>query len=186
MPFTPPPQLKSSMFGRMPVGGGKPKGAGGGAPAAAGPKGVRIEQRIGVQAPAATVWELIHELAGWSAWNPLYTEASGRVQIGETLTMTLSPPGAKPQPLSGVVLDWVPNEQLHWRSTAMGGLVKVTHYIELEALAEESCIVNNGQIVGGFLGQAYARQIVGKIFRGLRQMNEALKEQAEARWKGAV
>jgi hypothetical protein len=184
MPFTPPPQLKSSMFGRMPVGGAKPKGKGGG-PAAAGPKGVRIEHRIGIQAPAEAIWDLVYDLAGWSAWNPTYPEVSGQIQIGGELTMTVALPGMKPQTLKGVVLEWVPNEQLHWRATAMAGLLKATRYIEIERLAEESCIVSNGEIMGGLIGPSVARQIGSKVFKGLRLMNEALKEQAEARWKAA-
>lgn len=178
MPFAPPPQLKSSMFGRMPVGGAKPKGQAG-APAPAGPKGVRVEHRIGVQASADAIWELVRDVEGWSAWNPTYPEVSGRVQIGETLTMTVVLPGMKPQTLKAVVLDWVPNEQLHWRATAMGGLLRATRYIEIEQLAEESCIVANGEILGGLIGPAVARQIGAKVFKGLRLMNEALKVQAE-------
>lgn len=177
MPFTPPPQLKSSMFGRMPVGGPKPKGR---APAPAGPKGVRIEHRIGVQAPAEVVWELVHDVAGWGAWNPLYPEASGEVRIGETLSLTVALPGMKPDLMRAVVLDWVPNEQLHFRSSSLGGLVRETRFIEIEQLAPESCIVSNGEIIGGLLGSSIARQAGGRIHKGLRLMNEALKARAEA------
>src|SRR5262245_6601842 len=86
MPFTPPPQLKASMFGKMPVGGQKPK-SGGGLPAAAGPSGVRVEHRIGIQAPAEVIWELISDVGGWSSWNPLYAKASGSLHIGEILDL---------------------------------------------------------------------------------------------------
>ena len=180
MPFNPPPQLKSSMFGRMPVGGPKPKG---GAPAPAGPKGVRIEHRIGVQTPAEVIWDLVHDVAGWGRWNPLYPEAGGDLRIGGGLTMTLALPGMKPQAERAVVLDWVPNEQLHFRVTGLGGLLRETRYVEIEQLAPESCIVSTGVIVGGLLGTSVARQIGGRIHKGVRLMNEALKEQAEARWR---
>lgn len=170
------------MFGRMPVGGAKPKGQGG-APAPVAPKGLRIEHRIGVRAPAETVWVLIYDVEGWGAWNPIYPEASGRVQIGEALTIKVAPPGMQPQVIKAVVLDWVPNEQLHWRTSLMGGLMRITRFIEIEQLAEESCIVSNGEIFGGPLGPTIARQVGGKIHKGLRLMSEALKEQAETRWK---
>lgn len=180
MPFQQPPQLKSSMFGRMPVGGQKPKG---GAPAAKGPSGVRIEHRIGVQAPPETIWELIYDVDGWSRWNPLYAEAKGAIHIGEKLDLTVVLPGMKPQSARATVLEWVPNEQLHYQTSSLGGLIKGTRYVEIEQLAPESCIVANGEIMGGLFGPQLARSIGGKVFKALRGMNEALKEQAEARWR---
>lgn len=185
MPMTPPPQLKASMFGRMPVGGGKPKpGAGGsGGGGYAGPKGVRVEHRIGVQAPAEVVWELVYDIANWSSWNPLYAEASGTIRIGEKLDLAVVLPGMKPQKAQATVLEWVPNEQLHYQTVSLGGMIRGTRYVEIEELAPESCIVANGEIMGGLLGPTLARSIGGKVYKAIRGMNEALKEQAESRWR---
>lgn len=182
MPLQPPPQLKASMFGRMPVGGPKPPG---GTPAAApGLRGVRVEHRIGVQAPAEVIWELIRDVDGWSGWNPLYSKASGSLHIGQILDLEVTLRGAKPQPIKATVLEWVPNEQLHFQTKSVGGLLRSTRYVEIEALAEASCIVSNGEIMGGFLGPRLAPSLGPKIYRGLREMNEALKEKAEATWRG--
>lgn len=167
------------MFGRMPVGGQKPKG---GAPKAKGPSGVPIEHRIGVQAPAEVIWELIADLPGWSDWNPLYTEAKGAIRIGETLTITMQLPKEPPREIRPVVLEWVPNEQLHWKLSMLGGFIRTVRYIEIEQLAEQSCIVANGEIFGGLMGPGLARRLGGRIHRGLREMNEALKAAAESRW----
>jgi hypothetical protein len=174
------PQLKSTMFGRMPVGGQKPKG---GKPAPAGPRGVRVEHRIGIQAPAEVIWEIIHDINHWGDWNPLYTEASGTVRIGETVAMTAVLAGMAPRKLTGIVLEWVPNEQLHYQVKALGGLVASTRYIEIEQLAPESCIVSDGEIMGGLLGPTVARSLGAKVYRGFREMNEALKALAEQRWR---
>jgi hypothetical protein len=180
MPITPPPQLKSTMFGRMPVGGPKPKG---GAPAPAGPRGVRVEHRIGIQAPAEVIWELVYDIADWSRWNPLYAEASGNIHIGEKLDLAVVLPGMQPQKMQATVLEWVPNEQLHYQTMGMGGLVRATRYVEIERLAPESCIVANGEIMGGLLGPTVARAMGSRVYKALRGMNEALKEQAETRWR---
>jgi hypothetical protein len=181
MPFTPTPPLKASMFGKMPVGGQKPKG--GGAPAAGGPSGVRIEHRIGIHTPPEVVWELIRDVDGWSRWNPLYAKASGSLHIGEILDLEVVLPGMKPQAAKATVLEWVPNEQLHYQTKGLGGLIRGTRYVEIEQLADESCIVSNGEIMGGMLGPTVARNLGRKVYKGLRLMNEALKETAEARWK---
>jgi hypothetical protein len=171
------------MFGRMPVGGDQKKKGSGGGGGYAGPKGVRIEHRIGIQAPAEVIWELVYDIAHWGDWNPLYSQASGTIHIGDRIDFTIVLPGMKPQAAHATVLEWVPNEQLHYQVAGMGGLVRGTRYVEIEQLAPESCIVANGEISGGLLGPTVARTLGGKIYKGLRGMNEALKEQAERRWR---
>ena len=32
----------------------------------------RVEHRMGVPAPASVIWEVLSDLPGWSAWNPIY------------------------------------------------------------------------------------------------------------------
>jgi hypothetical protein len=127
------------------------------------------------------VWELVHDLAGWGRWNAMYPQMSGDVRIGEAVAGVIAIPGMKPREFTATILDWVPNEQLHWR--AGGGLTRMTRYIEIEQLAEESCIVANGEIFGGLLGPTVARSMGGRIYKGFRQMSEALKDEAEARWR---
>jgi len=170
------------MFGKMPTGGPKPQGAT--LPAPKAPSGVRIEHRIGIPTPPDVIWGLLSDLEGWSRWNPLFPRASGVIRIGETLTVTHAPPGNTPREIHPVVLEWVPNEQLHLRWTELGGLVRVVRYMEIEQLAEQSCIVSNGEIVGGLVGPRVARSQGGLLYKGLRLMNEALKEASEARWGG--
>jgi hypothetical protein len=183
MPISPPPPLKASMFGKTPVGGQQPKG---GLPKAVGPKGVRIEHRIGVQTPPETIWEILHDVEGWSRWNPIYPEASGDIRIGAPLDLVVALPDMKPRSVRATVLEWVPNEQLHYRTVEMGGLIKGTRYVEIEQLADESSIVSNGEIIGGLLGPTVAGSMGGRVYKAMRLMNEALKEAAEARWRGRL
>lgn len=183
MPIGQTPQLKASMFGRMPVGGPKPQGGGQPAPKGSGPKGVALEARIGIQAPAAVIWEVIYDLDRWSQWNPLYPQAAGAIRIGEKLKLTVAIPGEPPRDIEPVVLEWVPDEQLHWKLSMLGGFIRSTRFVEIEALAEASCIVANGEIFAGLMGTSLARRLGGKITRGFREMNEALKGRAEALWQ---
>lgn len=182
MPFQPPPQLRASMFGRMPVGGNKPK-ATGGLPAPKAPSGVRVETRIGVQAPAEVIWQVIYDLEGWANWNPMYPKASGIIRIGNKLDVTVVVPGQEPRDLQPTVMEWVPNEQLHWKLTMLGGFITTTRYIEIENLAEASCIVTNGEIFGGAMGASLGRRNGRAILNGFRDMSEALKAEAERRWQ---
>lgn len=176
--------MKAGLFGRTIGGPAKPKGGGKApAPPAARPKGIPVEHRIGIQAPAEVIWELLYDLDGWHRWNPLYPKAAGAIRLNGVLDLTLALPGRPQQEIHPVVLEWVPNEQLHWKLSLMGGLVKTVRFLEIEQLAEASCIVSNGEIFGGLMGPQVPKQMGGNIRRGFIAMNEALKAEAEKVWR---
>ena len=146
------------------------------------PSGLRVEDRIGIQAPPEVIWDIVRDLGRWSEWNPTYPKAEGQIRIGEILTVSLALPGQPVQELKPKVLEWVPNEQLHWRLTMMGGLIKTLRYIEISPVSESGCIVDNGEIFGGFMGPSLGKRMGRVVRRGFQAMNEALKERAEAEW----
>ncbi len=183
MPLPNQPQLKAGPFATR--GGPRldpaPKGLKPPPPKA--PAGLRVEHRVGVQAPAEVIWEVISDLGSWHEWNALYPKAAGQIRIGGTLELTLALPGQAPQELRPTVLEWVPNEQLHWKLSLMGGLVRTIRYLEIEALAEASCIVTNGEIFGGFLGPSVGKRMGRSVYRAFSDMDDALKARAEMLWQ---
>lgn len=150
------------------------------APQNVGPSGVRIEHRIGVNAPAEAIWAQLADIPGWSSWNPLYPQAAGELRIGSRLDLTVAIPGQAHRKIRPVILDWVPNDQIHWRLSALGGLVQSTRYLEIEILGPTNCIFSNGEIFGGLLGPTVARQLGRSVRRGFAAMGEAVKARAEA------
>jgi hypothetical protein len=144
---------------------------------------VKLEHRLGVKAPANVVWEIISDLSSWREWNPLYPEAEGVVAYGERLTLTLAVPGAKPRVIRPAILDWAPDEAIHWRLSMLGGLVATTRYLEIETMSETGCIFSNGEIFTGLLGPTVARQVRRPIRAGFAALGEAVRERAEARWR---
>ena len=184
MPFKPGPDLLAGPFARKGMG---PKIESASSenklPPPKPPGGVTVEDRIGIQAPPEVIWEIIQDLPGWAEWNPTYPKASGQVRIGEVLDVTLALPGQAPQALKPRVLDWIPNEQLHWELRMMGGLIKTIRYIEIEALGPENCVVNNGEIFGGLMGPSLGKRVGRTVQRGFKAMSEALKERAERDWQ---
>lgn len=183
MPFTPPPPLRAGLFGaRGPAAGPKLPGTAVG-PKPKGPRGIRIEHRIGVQAPPEVIWDQIYDLRKWEHWNPLYPKAEGEVRIGGRLELTLAVPGQDPRQIQPVVLDWIPNEQLHWKLSMMGGLLTSVRFIEIEQLGEANCIVNNGELFAGLLAPTLMKRLGRSIYRGFAGMDEALKARAEAAWQ---
>ena len=184
MAFRPGPDLKAAPFGRKGALGpktttlkseGKP-------PPPKPPGGFRVEDRIGIQAPAEVIWEIVHDLSRWQEWNPTYTRAAGQIRIGEVLSLTLELPGQPAEDIAPKVLDWVPNEQIHWELRLMGGLIRTLRYIEIEARGPANCIIDNGEIFRGLMGPSLGKRMGRVVRRGFRAMNEALKDRAEAEW----
>lgn len=153
------------------------------APAPSGPSGFRIEHRIGIHAPAEFIWEVLYDLERWPEWNPLYTTAKGQIRIGSEVELTLNLEGEAPRVIKPRILEWVPNDQIHWRMAMLGGLVSNTRFLEIEILEEASCIFSNGELFGGLLGPRVAKRVGRKVYRGFQAMSEALKARAEAAWQ---
>ena len=141
----------------------------------------RIEHRIGVAAPAETIWELLQDVERWPQWNPLYTQASGKLGIGAALRLHESLPGKPPRQLSPVVVDWEPRAQILWREN--GVLARTMRYIEIEALTETGCIFANGAFFHGAVGQLQAKSQRRATFEGFQALGEAVKRLSEQRWR---
>jgi hypothetical protein len=140
----------------------------------------KVEHRIGVRAPAEAIWSLVAEIDAWPAWNPLYPRAQGRLRIGERLDLDVALPGRPLQTIRPVIVDWVPNEQVIWRLSMLGGLAKSIRYIEIDQLTETGAILSNGEIFDGLLGPWLARRMRGPLKAGFAAMGEAIKARAEA------
>jgi hypothetical protein len=143
---------------------------------------VKLEHRIGVRAPAEVIWDAIRDIEGWRDWNPLYPRVEGQLRIGAQLEVEVALPRQKPRTIRPVIIDWVPNDQIHWRVSMLGGLVRTTRYIEIEALTETGCIFSNGELFSGTLGPTVARRMARDIRAGFAAMGEAVKARAEAAW----
>jgi hypothetical protein len=184
MPIKPEPDLLAGPFGRRGSLGPKTMSlqTEGKPPPPKGPTGFRVEDRIGIQAPAEVIWEIVKDIERWHEWNPTYPKAAGQVRIGEVLKLTLALPGQPEQEIRPRVLEWVPNEQLHWQLTMLGGLIRTLRYIEITPLAETGCIVDNGELFSGLMGPSLGKRMGRPIARGFKAMNEALKARAEAEW----
>ncbi len=158
MPIKPEPDLLAGPFGRRGSLGPKTMSlqTEGKPPPPKGPSGLRIEDRIGIQAPPEVIWEVVYDLSTLARVEPDLPARRGEVRIGNVLDLDLVLPGQSQQELNARVLDWVPNEQLHWELRLLGGLIKTLRYIEISPLAETGCVVDNGEIFGGLMGPSSA------------------------------
>jgi hypothetical protein len=145
----------------------------------------KIEHRLGLPVPPEPIWSVIADIGDWGAWNPLYTRAEGQLRIGAQLSLDLTLPGQKVRAIRPVIVDWVPNEQILWRLSLFGGLVKSIRYLEIEKLSETGCIFANGEMFDGPLGPFAARRMQRDIRAGFAAMGEAVKARVMATWRPA-
>jgi hypothetical protein len=141
-----------------------------------------VEHRIGIQAPAELVWEIVSDFASWSDWNPIHPVAEGQMKIGTPLTVHHALPGEPVRVMQPIVQDWVPYEQLHWRTTRLGGFVTAIRYLEIENMGPASSTFSNGELYMGMLVRWVSRDERRKLRAAFTQMGEALRDHAEARW----
>jgi len=147
------------------------------------PLPLKIEHRIGVQAPADVIWGVLSDIPGWRDWNPMYPKAEGALRIGSVLTLELVLPGRAPQTIQPSVVDWVPNEQILWRMTSHFGLLRRLRYMEIEALTPTSCIFSNGEIFDGPMRRFIPRPMRRSLKAALASLGEAVQARAEAAWR---
>ena len=142
----------------------------------------RIQQRIGVAAPASAVWQVVAEFDAWAKWNPLFTSAEGRLSIGASVTFHRAAKGRSV--IEQVrVIDWVPSEQLVW-TRSIAPFASAVGYIEIEALSERGCIVAVGEIYNGLIGSRIGQYNRKSLRPGYAALCEALKTRAESTWDG--
>ncbi len=145
----------------------------------------KIEHRLGIRAPAEAIWSVIADIDQWEIWNPIYPRAQGELRIGTRLDLDLALPGQHRRAIRPIIVDWVPNEQVIWRHSMNGGLLRSTRYIEIEALSETGCIFSNGEIFQGLLEPFLSRRLRRDMRAGFAAMGEAVKARVETTWRPA-
>jgi hypothetical protein len=126
---------------------------------------------------------MISDINGWGAWNPLYPKASGEVQFGAKLDLTVAIPGEAPREIHPIMQDWTPGEQIIWTLSMLGGLIRSTRYIEIETLDNGNCIFSNGEIFEGPLMRFIGKKTRKAIKAGFTAFGETVRDRAEAAWK---
>lgn len=147
--------------------------------------GFRLEHRIGVGASPAILWDLVRDLERWPEWTEIYTEAGGKLAIGEKLHFTFKLGDRAPMSYVGTVYDWVPEAQMAWSASLYGGTVRSLRYVEIEKLSETSCILANGDYWTGPLAGLMPKATRRLAQDGFRRMNEHAKRIAEERFAAA-
>src|SRR5206468_10104012 len=112
-----------------------------------------------------------------------YVRAAGVLRIGASLTVTQQLPGEAQEVISPSILDWVPEDQIHWRLSQKSGLVQRMRYMEIEKLTEEAVIFSNGEDWSGMMAGFVPVERRKAMRAAFEAMSEALKAESVKLWQ---
>jgi hypothetical protein len=139
-----------------------------------------LHSEIEIAASPERVWDILTDFAAYPRWNPFIRSISGKLEVGERLEVRLEPPGGRGITLRPTVLSAEPNRQLRWLGHLLvPGLFDGEHTLATKPLEENRVRFVQHEVFKGVLVPLVARSLANTL-RGFEEMNEALKEQAEA------
>lgn len=142
---------------------------------------IKIEHRIGIAAPAHVIWEVMVDVRSWPEWTAIYPKAEGEVKFGGTLALLLEVPDHRPREIKASILDWTPDEAIHWKTKTF--LMETTRYLEIEKYSDTGSVFSNGEIFAGFGTRYLSRGRLKALRDAYGTLGEGLKGRAEALWR---
>src|SRR3712207_9365469 len=95
-----------------------------------------ITHAIDIPATPATVWHVLTDTDRYAEWNPFMTELSGRLAVGEQLSVTIRP-GRRSMTFRPTVLAIEDGRLIRWRGRpGVPGIFDGEHELRLEATSD--------------------------------------------------
>jgi hypothetical protein len=129
-----------------------------------------------IDAPPATVWAVLTDLARYREWNPLFPRASGDLVPGRRITLRRAPGGGFPATIRPRVTALTADRELVWERRRPG-LVRRQHRFTLKP-GNGGTLVLQSETFSGFLVRFSARAL-DLADDGLPVLNAALKARVE-------
>ena len=138
-----------------------------------------IHTEIGIGAPAATVWAVLIDTAKWAEWNP-FAKLSGRVAVGERVSVTLTPPGKSPITMRPTIVKLDAGRELRWLGNlGIPGLFEGEHGFRVVPEDVGRCRFEHFETFRGLLVAPIMWMVGDATRQGFEAMNRALKALAE-------
>jgi hypothetical protein len=140
----------------------------------------RIDTSIEIDAPAARVWSILMDFAGYPRWNPFVRSIAGDTEVGATLVVSIEPPGGRAMRFRPVVIAFDPEHELRWKGKLLiPGLFDGEHWLRLRKRSGHEVVFEHGEHFTGLLVPRFRPSLDGATRNGFVAMNEALKREAE-------
>ena len=143
-----------------------------------------ISSTIEIAAAPEYVWAILADLANYSRWHPAFLSVTGQLAAGSTLTITTTHPASGRAMTARVkVLTAEPNAELRWVSK-LAGVTISERFFQLSPSAGGTSLVQAASYRGlGRSGNRVMNKTVTRIEDTFATINQAIKQQAEARYR---
>jgi hypothetical protein len=141
---------------------------------------------IEIAATPENVWAVLADLASYSDWHPMYLGVTGQLAAGSTLTITTTHPTTGRTMTAKVKVRTAdPDTELQWVSKPLGVTIS-KRIFRLSPTAGGTSLEQAGTYrgLGGGHGRAM-NKVIGRIQDTFVAINEAIKQQAEARQRAS-
>ena len=141
-----------------------------------------VSTTIEIAATPDNVWAVLADLANYPKWHPVYLGVTGQLAAGSALTITTTHPTTGRTMTAKVkVLTADPGTELRWKSDMLGVTISQRTF-RLSPTVDGTLLVQSGTYrgLGGGRGRAITK-VIGRVQDTFTAINEAIKQQAEAR-----
>ena len=140
-----------------------------------------LRTEIEIDAPADRVWRVLTEFDAYPDWNPFLRRASGEVKEGARLEVYMQSSGGRGMTFRPTVIRAEPNREFRWLGhLGVSGLFDGEHSFTIESLEGDRVRFVQSERFTGVLVPLMLLMIEKDTKRGFEEMNQALKERAEA------
>jgi hypothetical protein len=139
-----------------------------------------LESSIDIDSSPEQVWAVLTDFARFAEWNPFITSIEGSPIRGTRLAITIRPPGARAMNFKPTVTASDPTHHLAWLGRlGLPRLFDGAHEFTLLPNERGGTSFNQRETFSGLLVPFLAKTLVHTL-EGFEQMNEAIKQRAEA------
>jgi hypothetical protein len=144
-----------------------------------------VTTTIEIAAPPEAVWTVLADLASYPEWHPVFRKVSGQLVPGSKLTITSTiPSSGRTVTVRVKVVTVAPGAELRWVSRLLGITISDRRFL-LSPVAGGTSLVQaetyQGLGGGGGRGGRSTFALIDRIRGTFEAINEAIKQQAEAR-----
>lgn len=140
----------------------------------------KIESSIIINASEERVWQTLTDFKEYPKWNPFIRSIKGSLEKNGKLEVKIQPDGMKPQVFKPTIIELSTNKALRWIGHLfIKGLFDGEHYFILQPINGASTKLIHGENFKGLLSGLIMKKIGEQTLQGFKEMNLALKKQAE-------
>lgn len=139
-----------------------------------------LRSEVEINAPPSHVYGVLTDFDRYHEWNPFLTAVSGKLAVGQKLSIEMSLPEGRTYLLEPALTQVTENAELRWQGQFLfPALLQAEHFFLLSERDGGVTRVVQGQNFSGFLLR-FAGNSLTLSARGSVYLNQALKKRAEA------